>query len=186
MEEKVKEKKEMKIPRLVVYIFTFLAGVLISTAFGLAFGVNFALDFITSATIYGVLFIVFYNIFDKVDRYRYRLTPKYWILIMLIVFCDFMFLFTSRSETIDVMLLRLAFWLVSLILTVCFAYFVYKPSQIELHLTVRDNTIEAISNYLAAHGSLTSRQAAEGIVALLEECKKNPIKEDEDEKEGDK
>lgn len=161
------EKKEIRIPRLWVYVSAFFAGLVVTTGFGLAFGVEYALDLVTNCAIYSVLSIAAYNVFDKVDRQPYRLTAKYWVLMALIVVTDFLFLFAAKADTKDLCVVRLCIFAVSLILTGFYAYFIYAPSQVEIVENVKNEAKNGIAQYLNEHGGEAPETLAEGILALI-------------------
>lgn len=161
------EKKEIKIPRLWVYLAAFVSGLAVTTLFGLAFGVQYALDFVTNAAIFGVLFVTSYNVWDKVDKQKYRLTWKYWVLIALIVVTDFLFLFAAKAETQELCTVRLCIFAVGLILTGFYAYFIYAPSQKEIFEAIKEASKAQIAAYLDEHGAEPNETVAEGILELM-------------------
>lgn len=161
------EKKEIKIPRLWVYLAAFVSGLAVTTLFGLAFGVQYALDFVTNAAIFGVLFVTAYNVWDKVDKQKYRLTWKYWVLIALIVVTDFLFLFAAKADTKDTCVVRLCIFAVGLILTGFYAYFIYAPSQKEIFEEVKEASKTQIREFLDEHAGESTDVLAEGILELM-------------------
>ena len=161
------EKKEIKIPRLWVYLAAFVSGLAVTTLFGLAFGVQYALDFITNAAIFGVLFVTAYNVWDKVDKQKYRLTWKYWVLIALIVVTDFLFLFAAKAETKEMCIVRLCIFLVGLILTGFYAYFIYAPSQHEIFAKIKEAAKVQIKEFLDEHAGEPTDVQAEGILDMM-------------------
>lgn len=161
------EKKEIRIPRLWVYVSAFLAGLAVTSVFGLAFGVEYAADFITNAAIFGVLFITASNVMDKVDRQPHRLTVKYWVLIALVVVTDFLFLFAAKAGDKNTCIVRLCIFAVGLILTGFYAYFIYAPSQMELIEKMKEGSRVAIAQYLDENGGKPVEELAEGILALI-------------------
>lgn len=161
------ERKEIRIPRLWVYVSAFVAGLIVTTGFGLAFGVEYCLDFVTNAAIFGVLFVTAYNVFDKIDKQPYRLTWKYWVLIALIVVTDFLFLFAAKAETQDMCIVRLCIFAVGLILTGFYAYFIYAPSQREMFAEINEAAKAEIAKYLNEHSGEDNMVVAEGILDIL-------------------
>ena len=161
------EKKEIKIPRLWVYLAAFVSGLAVTTIFGLAFGVQYALDFVTNAAIFGVLFVTAYNVWDKVDKQTYRLTWKYWVLIALIVVTDFLFLFAAKAEVRDTCIVRLCIFAVGLTITGFYAYFIYAPSQREIFAAVKEASKAQLKAYLEEHAGESADVVAEGILELM-------------------
>lgn len=177
-----KEKKEIRIPRLWVYVCAFLSGLFVTTAFGISQGVGYAADFITNSAIYGCIFVLTANVFDRVERQPYRLTVKYWVLVAFILVTDFLFMFAARAVTKDDCIVRLCIFAVGLILTSFYAYFIYAPSQKEIFEEVKANAVEGIASYLDENGGQPTKTLAEGIVEMLFAPKK---KEEEEATEGE-
>lgn len=179
------EKKEMRIPRLWVYICAFFAGLVVTACFGLGFGVEFAVSFLTESALYGILFITAYNVMDKVDRQPHRLTVKYWVLIALIVVTDFLFLFAAKAEDKNTCIVRLCIFAVGLIFTGFYSYCIYAPSQKELFVQMKDEAKAGIAEYLREHAGEPSEDVAGGLMELIfapkKKAKEEPQGEEADE-----
>lgn len=161
------EKKEIKIPRFWVYFAAFVSGVVMTTLIGLLLGVSMALTFVTNALVYGTLFIASYNVWDKVDKQRYRLTWKYWTLIGLIVASDFMFAFTAMADTKDKGIIGASITACLLVITGCFAWFIYAPSQKEIFAQIREASKMQIKAYLEEHAGEEAETVAAGLLELM-------------------
>jgi hypothetical protein len=173
-EESKKEKKEIRIPRVAVYLVSVLVCMLIAVGFTLLFGVAYAIDCITVVAEVGVLMAVVLNISERLAAKKYHLlTSKYWVQMALILITDGLFAFTSYSTTMEILGVRGAFFLLVLIVTILFALFVYKPSVVTLMATAEENTVKGIAEILGG-----DEEKAKAVVAFL----KNPVKEKEEEK----
>ena len=173
-EESKKEKKEIRIPRVAVYLVSVLVCMLIAVGFTLLFGVAYAIDCITVVAEVGVLMAVVLNIAERLAAKKYHLlTSKYWVQMALILITDGLFAFTSYSTTMEILGVRGAFFLLVLIVTILFALFVYKPSVVTLMATAEENTVKGIAEILGG-----DEETAKAVVAFL----KNPVKEKEEEK----
>ena len=170
-EEKTKkEKKQVRIPRIAVYLVASLVCILIAVGFALLFGVANAIDCLTVVAEIYVLTSVITNIGERLFAKKYHLlTSKYWVMMILILVCDALFAFASYSTTMDILAVRGAFFLIVLIGTILFSLFVYKPSVIALVSEAEENTIKMLAEYLG------NEEKAKGVVALL----KAPKKEEE-------
>ena len=161
------EKKEIRIPRLWVYVSAFVTGVIVTMAFGMVFGFESAVTFLTTALIYGVLFICSYNVFDKIDKQPYRLTWKYWTLIGLIVLSDFLFLFLAKAPTKAAGQFRAGLFVAALVATICFAYYTYRPEQIEIFSKIKEASKMEIVKFLEEHVGESNEALAEGILGVM-------------------
>lgn len=170
-EEKTKkEKKQVRIPRIAVYLVASLVCILIAVGFALLFGVANAIDCLTVVAEIYVLTSVVTNIGERLFAKKYHLlTSKYWVMMILILVCDALFAFASYSATMDILAVRGAFFLIVLIGTILFSLFVYKPSVVALVSEAEENTIKMLAEYLG------NEEKAKGVVALL----KAPKKEEE-------
>ena len=178
-EESKKEKKEIRIPRVAVYLVSVLVCMLIAVGFTLLFGVAYAIDCITVVAEVGVLMAVVLNISERLAAKKYHLlTSKYWVQMALILVTDGLFAFTSYSTTMEILGVRGAFFLLVLIVTILFALFVYKPSVATLMATAEENTVKGIAEILIENKGKTEEETAKAVVAFL----KNPVKEKEEEK----
>lgn len=157
------KKREIKIPRLWVYVSAFATGVLVTSLMALCFGAEEAIEFFTQTLIFGVVFIASSNVFEKIDRQPYRLTWKYWTLIGLVVLSDFLFLFLAKAPTPEDGKLRLGIFVASLVATVCFAYYTYKPEQMEISEKVK----KVIATYLEENAGKTNDEIADGIFQFV-------------------
>ena len=99
MKEKEKEKKQIRIPRLVVYIIALLTAIIVCVSMSFTFGVAYAAEFATVAIFNCVIAFVCYNIIDKWDEQPWRLTPKYWGLVALILMSDVLFILSAKAST---------------------------------------------------------------------------------------
>lgn len=175
-------KKEIRIPRLWVYASAFVAGLVVTTVMGLCLGAEYAIDFVTNAICFGCIFILSANVFDRIDRQKFRLTWKYWTLVGLIVVTDFLFAFTAKAETKDTCIIRACIFFVGLILTSFYAYFIYAPSQYELFAEVKEASKKELVEYLDGHAGEETTVMAEGILELFlaKKVKKEAEKEGEE------
>lgn len=170
-ETKVEEKKEIRIPKVVVYILATLLVILVVVGVSLLFGVGNAIDCITVAAILAVLSHVLFDIGEKLNTRKYALTPKYWLMCTMILLCDLTFFFTSQSKTMEVLPIRASLFGVVLIATIFYAYFVYKPSVMALAQKLEENLAKAFSAYIQANPGKTADEMGEGLVGLLKEGK---------------
>lgn len=169
-----KTKKEIRIPRIMVYLVSVLVCMAIAVGFTLLFGVAYAIDCLTVVAEVAVLSSVVTNIGERLFAKKYHLlTSKYWVMMALVLACDALFAFASYSSTMEVLGVRGAFFLVVLIGTVLFALFVYKPSVVTLMATAEENTVKMIAEYLG------DEEKARGVIALLKAPKKEEEKSEE-------
>ena len=169
-----KTKKEIRIPRIMVYLVSVLVCMAIAVGFTLLFGVAYAIDCLTVVAEVAVLSSVVTNIGERLFAKKYHLlTSKYWVMMALILACDALFAFASYSSTMEVLGVRGAFFLVVLIGTILFALFVYKPSVVTLMATAEENTVKMIAEYLG------DEEKAKGVIALLKAPKKEEEKSEE-------
>ena len=99
MKEKENKVKEIRIPRLAVYLIALFAAIVICFGMSLTFGVAYAAEFSTVAIFNCVIAFVAYNIIDKWDEQPWRLTPSYWVEEALIVLADVLFILTAKSKS---------------------------------------------------------------------------------------
>lgn len=172
MKEKTNEtKKEIRIPKVVVYVLATIMVVLLSVGVSLLFGVGNAIDCITVAAIVAVLSHVLYDIGEKVSNRKYALTLKYWLMCALVLLCDLSFFFTSQSKTYEVLPIRASLFGVLLIATIFYAYFVYKPSVMSMAEQLEKNLAKAFADYITNNTGKTPEEIGEGLVGLLKEGK---------------
>lgn len=169
-----KTKKEIRIPRIMVYLVSVLVCMAIAVGFTLLFGVAYAIDCLTVVAEVAVLSSVITNVAERLFARKYHLlTAKYWVMMALVLICDALFAFASYSSTMEILGVRGAFFLVVLIGTILFALFVYKPSVITLMATAEENTVKMIAEYLG------DEEKARGVIALLKAPKKEEEKSEE-------
>lgn len=174
-----KTKREIRVPRILVYVISVLVCMLMAVVFTLCFGVVNAIDCLTVVAEVYVLASVVTNIGERLSAKKYHLlTSKYWVMMALILACDGLFAFSSYSSTMEILAVRGAFFLIVLIGTILFAVFVYKPSVITLMTTAEENTAEMIKGYLDENAGLINEEKAKGVIALLK-APKAPKKEEE-------
>lgn len=177
-----KTKREIRVPRIVVYIVSVLVCMLMAVVFTLCFGVVNAIDCLTVVAEVYVLASVVTNIGERLSAKKYHLlTSKYWVMMALILACDGLFAFSSYSSTMEILAVRGAFFLIVLIGTILFAVFVYKPSVITLMTTAEENTAEMIKGYLDENAGLINEEKAKGVIALLKAPK--ALKKEEEKSE---
>lgn len=183
MKEKEKEKKakEIRIPRLAVYLIALFTAIVICIAMSLAFGVAYAAEFATVAIFNCVIAFVAYNIIDKWDEQPWRLTPKYWGLVAFILVADALFIFTAKaSDATSGMILGIGF-LASIVCLVIYTYAIYAPSQKALLAEVKQKVKDAVAQYISDHSGESPEQVAEGLVELVMAPKEHVVKEGENE-----
>lgn len=169
-----KTKREIRVPRIVVYLISTLVCMLMAVVFTLCFGVVNAIDCLTVVAEIYVLASVVTNIGERLSAKKYHLlTSKYWVMMALILACDGLFAFSSYSSTMEILAIRGAFFLLALIVTILFAVFVYKPSVITLMTTAEENTVKMLGDYLG------DTEKAKGVIALLKAPKKEEEKSEE-------
>ena len=175
-----KEKKEIRIPRIVVYLVSVLVCMAIAVVFTLLFGIVNAIDCLTVVAEVAVLSSVVTNIGERLFAKKYHLlTSKYWVMMALVLACDGLFAFSSYSTTIEILGVRGAFFLIVLIVTILFAVFVYKPSVANLMATAEENTITGITKVLVDNSGKTEEEKAKAVVAFLKAPKKEEEKSEE-------
>ena len=169
-----KERKEIRIPRIAVYLVSVLVCMTIAVVFTLLFGIVNAIDCLTVVAEVTVLSSVVTNVGERLFAKKYHLlTAKYWVMMALILVCDGLFAFSSYSATVEILGVRGTFFLFALIGTILFAIFVYKPSVVTLMATAEENTVEMIAEYLG------DEEKAKGVIALLKAPKKKEEKSEE-------
>lgn len=161
------EKKEIRIPRLWVYLAAFGSGVVVTAILGILMGVPSAIDFVTYCALFGVIQTVSYNVWDKVEKARYRLTWQYWTLIGLIILSDALVAFSAMSGDHFWGAICLVAGLSVAAIAFIFAYCVYAPSQKEIFATVKEASKAQLKEYLDAHAGEASEEVAEGILELM-------------------
>lgn len=177
-----KTKREIRVPRIAVYVVSVLVCMLMAVVFTLCFGVVNAIDCLTVVAEVYVLASVVTNIGERLSAKKYHLlTSKYWVMMALILACDGLFAFSSYSTTMEILAVRGAFFLFALIATILFAVFVYKPSVIALMTTAEENTVGMIKGYLDENTALTNEEKAKGVIALLKAPK--TLKKEEEKSE---
>lgn len=173
MKEKEKKLKEIKIPRLAVYIVALFAAIVICIGMFFTFGVAYVAEFATLAVFNCVIAFVAYNIIDKWDEQPWRLTPSYWGEVVLIVLTDVLFIFTAKAST--------AFWggiLVAALIAsgavlLIYTFAIYSPKQMALLADVKKKVKEAVAKYIGEHTGETPEAVADGLVELVMAPKEN-------------
>ena len=178
--EKVKKEHTIRIPRLVVYVAAFILSVVICVAFGLAFGLAYAAEFVTSAVVLGVVFMLGYNICEKADEQPWRLTPKYWGLVALILLTDFLLMFCAKAPDMETGKYRVLVLAVAGVTLGFYTYFVYAPSQKELLAEVKKKVKEAVAKYIGEHTGEAPEIVADGLVELVLAPKENVMSKGEE------
>ena len=179
MKEKEKKVKEIRIPRLAVYLIALFAAIAICIGMSLAFGVAYAAEFATVAIFNCVIAFVAYNIIDKWDEQPWRLTPKYWGLVVFILVSDALWILTAKaSDPTNGMILGIGF-LASLVCLVIYTYAIYAPSQKALLSDVKKKVKEAVAKYISDHSGETPEQVAEGLVEVVMAPKEHVMAEGE-------
>lgn len=166
------EKKEIRIPRLWVYLAAFGSGVVVTAILGILMGVPSAIDFVTYCGLFGILQTVSYNVWDKVDKARYRLTWQYWTLIALIVAADALVAFSAMSGNRFCGAICLVAGISVAAIALIFAYCVYAPSQREIFNTVKDASKLQIKEYLDIHLGEPTEAVAAGLIEMMLSPKK--------------
>lgn len=180
MKEKEKKVKEIRIPRLVVYLIALFAAIVICIGMSLTFGVAYAAEFATVAMFNCVIAFVVYNIIDKWDEQPWRLTPKYWCLMAFILVSDALFILTAKaSNRTSGAILGIGF-LSSLVCLGIYASAVYVPSQKALLAEVKKKVKESVAGYINDHSGETPEQIADGLVELVMAPKEHVVKKGEE------
>ena len=181
MKEKEKEKKQIRIPRLVVYIIALLTAIIVCVSMSFTFGVAYAAEFATVAIFNCVIAFVCYNIIDKWDEQPWRLTPKYWGLVALILMSDVLFIQSAKAST--------KYWgcilsiglLASIGILVIYTVAIYVPSQRQLLAEVKQKVKDAVAGYLNAHSGEAPEQLADGLVEVVMAPKEHVVKSEGEE-----
>lgn len=163
----MKEKKAIRIPRLAVYCAAFFASVVVCLLFGLAFGFDYALEFATNALVLTAIALTAYNVFEKIDEQPWRLTPKYWGLVALILVTDFLFMYFAKAPDKTSGMIRGLIFMVSAIVLGGYTFFVYKPAQEKLTSDVKKKIKEAVTAYISAHLGETPDKIADELVEIV-------------------
>lgn len=177
------EKKEIKIPRLWVYLAAFVSGFAVTAVLGVLMGVPSALDFVTFAGLFGVIQTVSYNVWDKVDKQRYRLTWQYWTLIGLILASDALIAYSALSGSHYWGSMSLVAGVFMAAVACIFAYSIYAPSQKAIFAEVKEASIAQVKEYLDAHMGEGTDAIAEGLIEMMlaPKAKEEPEGEEENE-----
>ena len=178
---KEKEKKEIRIPRLAVYLVALFIAITICIAMSLTFGVEYAVEFATVAIFNCVIAFVCYNIIDKWDEQPWRLTPKYWGLVAFIVICDVLWILTAKAPDKTAGSILFVAFVASVVCLCIYTYAIYAPSQKTLLADVKKKVKEAVAGYLNAHSGETPEQLADGLVEVVMAPKEHIVKKDEGE-----
>ena len=180
MKEKEKKVKEIRIPRLAVYLIALFAAIVICIGMSLTFGVAYAAEFATVAIFNCVIAFVAYNIIDKWDEQPWRLTPKYWGLVVFIMVSDTLWILTAKaSSPTNGMILGIGF-IASLVCLVIYTYAIYAPSQKALLAEVKKKVKESVTGYINEHSGETPEQIADGLVELVMAPKEHVVKKGEE------
>ncbi|MGN1190935.1 MAG: hypothetical protein ACI4SL_11145 [Candidatus Ornithospirochaeta sp.] len=181
MKEKEKKVKEIRIPRLAVYLIALFTAIVICIAMSLSFGIAYAAEFATVAIFNCVIAFVAYNIIDKWDEQPWRLTPKYWGLVALILMSDVLWILSAKSSTKYWGLILFIGFLASVGILAIYTAAIYVPSQRQLLAEVKQKVKDAVAQYISDHSGESPEQVAEGLVELVMAPKEHVVKEGENE-----
>ena len=181
MKEKEKEKKQIRIPRLVVYVIALLVAITACVAMSFTFGVAYAAEFATVAIFNCVIAFVCYNIIDKWDEQPWRLTPKYWGLVALILVSDVLWLLTAKAATKAWGFILAIGFVSSVAILAIYTAAIYVPSQRQLLAEVKQKVKDAVAGYLNAHSGEAPEQLADGLVEVVMAPKEHVVKSEGEE-----
>ena len=180
MKEKEKKVKEVKIPRLAVYLIALSAAIVICIGMSLVFGVAYAVEFATVAIFNCVIAFVAYNIIDKWDEQPWRLTPSYWIEVVLIVLSDVLFILTAKSPSAFAGGILFVATLSSVAVLWIYTFAIYAPRQKALLSDVKKKVKGAVAKYIGEHTGETPETVADGLVELVLAPKENVMSKGEE------
>ena len=167
MKEKENKVKEIRIPRLAVYLIALFAAIVICIGMFFTFGVAYVAEFATVAIFNCVIAFVAYNIIDTWDEQPWRLTPSYWVEEALIVLADVLFILTAKSKSAFAGGILLVATLASI------AVLWIAPKQKALLSDVKKKIKEAVAGYINDHSGETPEQLADGLVEVVMAPKEN-------------
>lgn len=173
MKEKENKVKEIRIPRLAVYLIALFAAIVICFGMSLTFGVAYAAEFVTVAIFNCVIAFVAYNIIDKWDEQPWRLTPSYWVEEALIVLADVLFILTAKSSSAFAGGILFVAMLASIAVLWIYTFAIYAPRQKALLSDVKKKVKEAVAGYINDHSGETPEQLADGLVEVVMAPKEN-------------
>ncbi len=170
-EKETKKKREIRLPKVLVYFVASIVTAVLTVGVSLFFGVANAIDCITVVAEVFVLSSVLVDIVSKYNDRKYALTLKYWVMVALVLLCDLLFFFTSQSKTYEMLGIRGALFGLILVVAVFYCHYTYKPSVMTQASTLEDNLAKAFTAFITANPALNAEEMGKGLVALLKEGK---------------